>query len=231
MTFDDKYDRTPLGWNEFQNPAPSIPEKPYCNPIINEKPAGPTVIVIAATKENEGTLEKILEKISNEASSLPFEPRYPNILGKEDFSQTSDSPVITQTPLTTSPSVGDGQEGCGQQKVSFTPFVFGGTLLKRGQMPWISAIHTKKVASLDFLCSGSLVSKQSAITAAHCVVNEQHLAIENLLVAIGRYNLDDYTEKGFISREAKTFTVHPEYMKRNLSDADLALIILAAPVE
>lgn len=117
---------------------------------------------------------------------------------------------------------------CGQEGTA-TPFIQRGVEFPRGRYPWLSAIYHKESFSLSFKCGGSLISASLVITAAHCVykVNE-----DRVLVAMGRYDLDNYNEDGAEVRNVMRIKLHPDYSSRLQlqPDADIALVTVERPV-
>ncbi|KAH8418093.1 hypothetical protein KR222_011605 [Zaprionus bogoriensis] len=117
---------------------------------------------------------------------------------------------------------------CGQEGTS-SPFIQRGQEFPRGMYPWLSAIYHKESFSLAFKCGGSLVSASLVITAAHCVYKIKE---DRVVVALGRYDLDNYNEDGAEVRNVIRITTHPEYSSRlqQQPDADIALITVDQPV-
>lgn len=73
------------------------------------------------------------------------------------------------------------------------------------------------------------------LTAAHCInVGSDDILSENEIVLfLGRNNIDDWTESGYTSPKVKKIVVHPDYKRSSeLSyDADIAVIMLKKTVE
>uniref|UniRef100_A0A1I8Q9S0 Peptidase S1 domain-containing protein n=1 Tax=Stomoxys calcitrans TaxID=35570 RepID=A0A1I8Q9S0_STOCA len=131
----------------------------------------------------------------------------------------------TSTSPRTSASENDQ---CG--KVSgVTTFIYGGLDISRGQHPWLTAIYAKS-AGLRFLCGGSLVSRKTVLSAAHCFTISAVTA-DRLVVNVGRYNLEDYSETNFQTREIQNLVIHPDFAGNVHPDADLAILQLQRPVE
>jgi len=52
----------------------------------------------------------------------------------------------------------------------------------------------------------------------------------NVVIGLGRYDLDDYAEEGAEMRNVRRLLWHPEYSTRSYSDADIALITIERAV-
>ncbi|XP_023299136.2 serine protease gd-like [Lucilia cuprina] len=110
-----------------------------------------------------------------------------------------------------------------------TAFVFGGEEVMRGEFPWLTAIYVKS-AGLRFLCGGSLISSRTVVSAGHCF-KIGSIAANRLVINLGRHNLEDFSEQGFVTREIENLIVHPEYNSNLFPDADLAILHLKQPVQ
>lgn len=143
-------------------------------------------------------------------------------------------PVATPAPLPVlqinrlNPSPVSSLLACGQEGTT-TPFIQRGVEFPRGRYPWLTAIYHKESFALSFKCGGSLISANLVITAAHCVYKVKE---DRVLVAIGRYDLDNYHEDGAETRDAIRILSHPDYSSRlhQQPDADIALITVERPV-
>ncbi|XP_070505241.1 serine protease gd-like [Chironomus tepperi] len=115
---------------------------------------------------------------------------------------------------------------CGQS-VNGVGNIIGGRHVTRGDFPWVAVLST---LSGDFLCGGTLVSKQKVVTVAHCI-QEKHkdkpkLAGE-IIVQLGIYNLDKKVEIGRAFHAVQSINVHPDWntLTRNF-DADIAVLVM-----
>ncbi|XP_037730949.1 proclotting enzyme isoform X2 [Drosophila subpulchrella] len=125
------------------------------------------------------------------------------------------APPQNFNPRTSSSLITCGREG------SLVPFIVRGKEYPRGQYPWLTAVFHKVSRSLSFKCGGSLISASIVITAAHCV---HKMSENNVVIGLGRYDLEDYAEEGAEMRNVRRLLWHPEYSTRSYSDADIALI-------
>lgn len=85
---------------------------------------------------------------------------------------------------------------------------------------------------MEFKCGASLIAKNAIITAAHCIKFESEVMLLNeVVVILGKHNLDDFSETGSQTHYAKEIIKHPDFMTNDASfDADIAIIILKNPV-
>lgn len=157
-------------------------------------------------------------------------------------------PVTTPAPYvpaatTLSHRVGGGQDDyatdsaiCGLPAKRATSLVIGGVAIQRGEWPWLVAFYSNSDGKLDYLCGGSLVSKRHVVTAAHCVHNKDESPsmkrrAQDALFFIGRHNLDNWAEKGYIQSGAKELIVHPDWdVEDDKYDADIAIAVLVNEV-
>ncbi|XP_017462128.1 PREDICTED: serine protease gd [Rhagoletis zephyria] len=118
---------------------------------------------------------------------------------------------------------------CGVEGNSVTPFIYGGITLARGQFPWLAAVYRKQSSGLRFLCGGSLVSSNTVITAAHCF-KLKSLSASQVVVYLGRHNLENYGEAGVVTRDIRSLLIHPDYSGKSLPDADIAIMQMQTSV-
>lgn len=140
--------------------------------------------------------------------------------------QSFDNKFGSPPQTVTQPIRQNAQCGLGN---TVTAFVFGGDEVMRGEFPWLTAIYVKS-AGLRFLCGGSLVSSRTVVSAGHCF-KIGSITANRLVVNLGRHNLEDFSEQGFVTREIENLIVHPEYNSNLFPDADLALLQLKQPVQ
>ncbi|XP_067616725.1 serine protease gd-like [Eurosta solidaginis] len=127
------------------------------------------------------------------------------------------------------PTSGKNFTQCGVEGNTVTPFIHGGVELSRGQFPWLAAIYRKQSSGLRFLCGGSLVSANTVITAAHCF-KLKSLKASQVVVYLGRHNLENYGEVGVVSRDLRNLLIHPDYSDKSLPDADIAILQMQTTV-
>ncbi|KAK0162657.1 hypothetical protein PV327_006417 [Microctonus hyperodae] len=106
-----------------------------------------------------------------------------------------------------------------------------GEKISPGQWPWLVAIFViKKI--FEFQCAGSLITDRHVLTVAHCRLSDgQNIPVNNFIVSVGRYNLNNWREKNQQNSEVKEIYVHPEYKIYNSAHGDLALFILRDKVK
>lgn len=119
---------------------------------------------------------------------------------------------------------------CGVEGNAATPFIHGGIQISRGQFPWLTAIYRKQSSGLRFLCGGSLVSSSTVITAAHCF-KLKSIGASQVVVYLGRHNLENYGEVGAVSRDIRNLIIHPDYDGKSLPDADIAILHMQSSVD
>lgn len=87
--------------------------------------------------------------------------------------------------------------GCGRIPNPFTPLIFGGSSISKGDWPFIAALHHYALGSLKFKCGATIISRTTIISAAHCFYNRrQRLGAEDVLAFIGHFNLKKLQEEG-----------------------------------
>ena len=89
-----------------------------------------------------------------------------------------------------------------------SPMIVGGTAVPNGKYPFMAALLDKRRpgdAFDELFCGGTLIDKDSVLTAAHCLVNPKP---DKLQVVIGRTALNQ--NRGQLRSVSRRF-IHPRY--------------------
>ncbi len=108
---------------------------------------------------------------------------------------------------------------------SVSPRIVGGTAVPNGKYPFMVALLDKRRAGDAFdelFCGGTLIDKDSVLTAAHCLVNPKP---DKLKVVVGRTALNQ--SRGQLRSVSHRF-IHPRY---NGNGYDAAILKLRDPVK
>ena len=79
-----------------------------------------------------------------------------------------------------------------------------------------------------------MLSQRHVVTAAHCIQSkgdEKSKKASDALFFIGKYNLDSWSEDGYVESGASKLIVHPDWdINSDRYDSDLAIVVLSKPV-
>jgi len=106
-----------------------------------------------------------------------------------------------------------------------SPMIVGGTAVTNGKYPFMAALLDKSRpgdAFDELFCGGTLIDKDSVLTAAHCLVNPKP---DKLQVVIGRTALSQ--NRGQLRSVSRRF-IDPRY---NRNGYDAAVLKLSRPVK
>ncbi|ODN06573.1 Enteropeptidase [Orchesella cincta] len=120
---------------------------------------------------------------------------------------------------------------CGVTKQGHDTYVIGGQPAGDGEFPWFAAItkfqHNKK-PRWKVVCGASLINKEYAITAAHCLHNRYKDTLEVVFNIKDVHNIEK--DRNTIRRKIKKFVIHPLYNTTTQHD-DIALIQFKVPID
>src|ERR671911_1364858 len=106
-----------------------------------------------------------------------------------------------------------------------SPMIVGGIAVPNGKYPFMAALLDKRRPGDAFdqlFCGGTLIDKDSVLTAAHCLVNAKP---DKLQVVVGRTALNQ--DRGLLRSVSRRF-IHPRY---NGNGYDAAVLKLSRPVK
>src|SRR5215204_5593648 len=109
---------------------------------------------------------------------------------------------------------------------SVSPMIVGGTAVPNGKYPFMAALLDKRRAGDAFdelFCGGTLIDKDSVLSAAHCLVKPKP---DKLQVVVGRTALNQH--RGQLRSVSGRF-IHPRY-NGNGYGYDAAILKLSRPV-
>uniref|UniRef100_A0A182MY39 Peptidase S1 domain-containing protein n=1 Tax=Anopheles dirus TaxID=7168 RepID=A0A182MY39_9DIPT len=123
----------------------------------------------------------------------------------------------------------DDRIECGRRKLKTVFLIRNGTDAIAGHWPWHVTIFHLKGNNLEYACGGSILDRNTILTAAHCVtrvngvIHRRHISVQ-----LGRTKLKD--EQDYIqSHDVQEIIVHPLFSQNSVAH-DIALVKLAANI-
>ena len=123
------------------------------------------------------------------------------------------------------------EQTCGKSQSLSPNRILGGHAVSYGQYPWTAILSISGPAT-DTLCSGSLVSQEHVLSAAHCV-QEKGIQVR---IVLGELDYMDRLESQEIMQfKARKIHLHPKFRRIEGKDNqapkyDLAILLLDRPV-
>uniref|UniRef100_A0A182PBY2 Peptidase S1 domain-containing protein n=1 Tax=Anopheles epiroticus TaxID=199890 RepID=A0A182PBY2_9DIPT len=118
---------------------------------------------------------------------------------------------------------------CGERKVKTVNLVQHGTETKEGHWPWHTAIYHREQTKFEYVCGGSIIDRNTILTAAHCMYTTRgRIKVDQLSVQVGRNQLSEASARSQ-EHQAEQLIVHPGYSPNGVAD-DIALIKLATDI-
>lgn len=115
----------------------------------------------------------------------------------------------------------------------------GAEKITAGTWPWLVALFHKTIRAgkLDFKCTGNLITDRVVLTAARCFQSDSKVKLisaKEILLAFGRYDIDDWTETNVINSHVEEIIFHPDNLHKkspNVFDADIAILITKKTID
>nr|XP_040226208.2 transmembrane protease serine 9-like [Anopheles coluzzii] len=118
---------------------------------------------------------------------------------------------------------------CGERKVKTIYLVQHGTETKEGHWPWHTAIYHREQTNFEYVCGGSILDRNTILTAAHCLYTSRGLIkLDQLSVQVGRNQLSEASVRSQ-EHHPEQLIVHPGFSPNSVTD-DIALIKLATDI-
>ncbi|ETN64812.1 coagulation factor XI [Anopheles darlingi] len=118
---------------------------------------------------------------------------------------------------------------CGERKVKTVYLVQHGLEAKEGHWPWHTAIYHREGNEFSYVCGGSIIDRNTILTAAHCVMTDHGpIELDRLSVQVGRNRLSVASERSQ-EHQALELILHPGFSVNSVAD-DIALIKLATDI-
>uniref|UniRef100_A0A4Y0BRA1 Peptidase S1 domain-containing protein n=1 Tax=Anopheles funestus TaxID=62324 RepID=A0A4Y0BRA1_ANOFN len=119
-------------------------------------------------------------------------------------------------------------QSCGK-RVAVNRLVVHGALAKEGYWPWFAALFQKNGGSFNFSCGGTILDKNTVLTAAHCVkTSNRIIEVQNFIVKAGLIQLS-VANNNAKEYKAMKIIVHPQYRIGSIKH-DAALIKLETDI-
>ncbi|XP_050667416.1 serine protease gd-like [Leptidea sinapis] len=150
--------------------------------------------------------------------------RRPTITTQRPQTTTTEAPQTSRKPVLLSTE--QPYEECGLSSEN-VPLIYQGNSYQRGEWPWLVAIYKRRTNSLSYICSGTLVSNQHVITAAHCMHGKATITSKrDIVVKVGVFNLEDWGDDDItVTRKLSFATVHESYNASNLANDILVMTL------
>ncbi|EAA10787.4 AGAP006192-PA [Anopheles gambiae str. PEST] len=113
---------------------------------------------------------------------------------------------------------------CGQVQVLKQGLIFGGTASTPGMWPWhVAVFHRESIRRTSYKCGGTIINRDTVLTAYHCVVeNQRPIAAGRLVARAGLFDLD---VGGPTVQENRVFDViSPPGASARTFDDDIAIL-------
>ncbi|XP_070504895.1 uncharacterized protein [Chironomus tepperi] len=129
----------------------------------------------------------------------------------------------------------NSQDQCGISGIDSagpTGLIYNGESAKDTQWPWAVALYLNDGKYRNYFCSGTLISDQFILTAAHCIHNKGNSRYDADRITVTLGTADSSENKGVIRKVVET-KMHPDWndIVGTPYDADLAIIKLDRPVK
>ena len=137
------------------------------------------------------------------------------------------APLFVVLVVTMGLSSGAALPALATEEVSYQPQIVGGTDVPNGKYRFVAALLDTRYGSTAYMqqfCGGSLIDRDSVLTAAHCVVGTSP---QPLRVAVGRTALN--SDQGQVRRVSRIF-IHPNYRGNHSNAYDAAVLDLSGSV-
>ncbi|KAL5273817.1 hypothetical protein ACFFRR_000523 [Megaselia abdita] len=181
------------------------------------------------TKNNDLHINPVPSYIPKIFTDPPQEIYTPPITTLKPRIQQTQIKLTTPKPreIITTKSTLSKSDICGTIPPISSPLIIGGQTILKGSWPWLVAIYlayNKK--NTRFLCGGNLITSKTILTSAHCIRDSQsELRSQDLLIAAGKHDINNWQEDSNQFRAVDRFFIHPDY-KTGRYDADVAVIIV-----
>lgn len=136
--------------------------------------------------------------------------------------------VVVATLVTLLVSLQSGTPALAAEEPEFGGQVVGGTAVPNGKYPFMVALLDTRYGSSAFqqqFCGGTLIDRDSVLTAAHCLYGGTPR--KNLRVAVGKTALS--SSQGQMRRVSRIY-LHPRYNGNASNAYDAAVLKLSRPV-
>ncbi|XP_053664670.1 CLIP domain-containing serine protease B15-like [Anopheles marshallii] len=113
---------------------------------------------------------------------------------------------------------------CGQVQVLKQGLIFGGTASTPGIWPWhVALFHRESITRTSYKCGGTIINRDTILTAYHCVVeNQRPIAAGRLVARAGVFDLD---VGGNTMQENRVFDIiSPAGASARTFDDDIAIL-------